>query len=784
MTDLAKLIVKLEAQTAQYHAELKKANDRLAAYQRDTNRRLASINRGFDGFARGVRRVLGGVAAAFVFRKIISETQEAQNALAQLNAVVRSTGGAAGFTVPELVAMSDEMQRTTTFADDQVQAMQALLLQFTRLSGPEFQRAQQAVADMSIRLGRDLQSSALAVGRALNDPVRGLAGLSRAGVQFSASQAKTIAALAKTGRLSEAQALILTELEKRFGGAAAAARDTFGGALTALGNAFSDLFEASDQGSSKAAGSLNRLTAILQDPAVKQAADTLLSGLITSLAWILENAAKVGQVLAGALGLSGDRVEKINRQIEFLQENLSTGAVVLGEAFGEEGLVSFLSPAEIEAQIKALIREQEALLGVGQGGLEAAKGLTAAGKAAAGLAGGGEAPTGDPEALEAIEKLVAGLRQQVATFELGAAAIARYRIEQGDLVDEFAEAGVGAVALGQEFVRLSGRLEALQAAAKKAQEVTAAREALEGMVEELREQVAVYGLGELAAMRYRLEHGRLAEQFALAGPEAAKYREELVALTAALEEKKAAEEAAKKAEDEFRERVAEGEAVFESTRTATERYAAEIIRLKDLYREGFIKDQETFNRAVAQATEQWQEAQREANKFAERATENIQDMIGSFLEDIALTGRISFDSLFNDFSRLIIRMAAQAAAARIGEALFGGQGVGSGGGAFDRILGSVGGFISKIFGFGGSAAAGMEVQAGKLYRVHPDEFFAPTDGRIVSESMEEMRARSAPPRVARVTQNIYVQGRVDQRSARQLELEALRRQRIANARLG
>ena len=116
-----------------------------------------------------------------------------------------------------------------------------------------------AVLDMATRMGTDLKSAALQLGKALNDPIKGLDGLGRAGVQFSDTQRALIKDLAATGEMAQAQALILEELQTQFGGSAVAARDTMGGALAALSNKFGDLFEASEETSSSIAGLINTL---------------------------------------------------------------------------------------------------------------------------------------------------------------------------------------------------------------------------------------------------------------------------------------------------------------------------------------------------------------------------------------------------------------------------------------------------------------------------------------------------------------------------------------------
>lgn len=123
--------------------------------------------------------------------------------------------------------------------------MQSQLLTFTKIGGDVVPRATEAILDLATKMGGDLKGAAVQVGKALNDPIKGIAMLSKVSVQFSDEQQRVITALVETGRLAEAQTVILSELETQFGGSARAARDTFGGAITALHNAFGDLLEGS-----------------------------------------------------------------------------------------------------------------------------------------------------------------------------------------------------------------------------------------------------------------------------------------------------------------------------------------------------------------------------------------------------------------------------------------------------------------------------------------------------------------------------------------------------------
>lgn len=107
------------------------------------------------------------------------------------------------------------------------------------------------------------------MGKALNDPVKNLTALSRAGIQFSKEQTSTIKHLAETNRLAEAQGLILEELERQYGGQAEAAAKVGHGALQQLKNSWGDFLE--QIGATlmpvvtKIAGALSQVVAVLQN---------------------------------------------------------------------------------------------------------------------------------------------------------------------------------------------------------------------------------------------------------------------------------------------------------------------------------------------------------------------------------------------------------------------------------------------------------------------------------------------------------------------------------------
>ena len=156
-------------------------------------------------------------------------------------ALIRATGGAAGYTRGELKAMTSQLSELTRVADESISKAQNLLLTFTNIQGQDvFERAIRSSMDMATVMGGDAASAASQLGRALNDPAQGLTMLSRAGVQFTAEQRRMIQAMAEGGDLAGAQAMILDELERRMGGVAEAAGKTLAGSLNEVKNAWGD----------------------------------------------------------------------------------------------------------------------------------------------------------------------------------------------------------------------------------------------------------------------------------------------------------------------------------------------------------------------------------------------------------------------------------------------------------------------------------------------------------------------------------------------------------------
>ena len=202
---------------------------------KDLNKGAADVIQRFTGLniaSLGAAAAIGGLAAGLHYA--VSQAAEAEKIFAITEAVVKSTGGAAGLTAQEISNMAGRLSQLNAVDDEVILSAQNVLLTFKRVKGEAFEQASQAALDLSAVMGGDLRSSMMMIGKALEDPVRGITALRRAGVSFTSEQQKVIKALVETGRQAEAMDLILTEVNSQVGGAGAAAANTYSGQMALL----------------------------------------------------------------------------------------------------------------------------------------------------------------------------------------------------------------------------------------------------------------------------------------------------------------------------------------------------------------------------------------------------------------------------------------------------------------------------------------------------------------------------------------------------------------------
>ena len=226
---------------------------------RDAVRAAKDVDQSIDGIDSSAKRAGPGLKAlgiaavgalaglAIVARAGWDEIAEGQKVMAQTGAVIESTGGIANVTATEVGDLATTLSHLSGVDDELIQRGENLLLTFKNVRNEVgqgnrvFDRATAAALDLSVAGFGSLESTSKQLGKALNDPLKGLTALGRAGITFTAEQKKTIEGLVKTGRTLEAQKLILAEVESQVGGSAKAYGDTLPGELAKARNSFEEM---------------------------------------------------------------------------------------------------------------------------------------------------------------------------------------------------------------------------------------------------------------------------------------------------------------------------------------------------------------------------------------------------------------------------------------------------------------------------------------------------------------------------------------------------------------
>lgn len=187
-----------------------------------------TFNSSFKRIATFAAGAIAGIGLGKVLKDSFAEAEESQKVGRQTAAVIKSTGAVAHVSAKQVDDLSNSLSAKAGIDDEVIASGEDVLLTFTKVRNEVgkgndiFTQATGAALDMSRALGTDLQGTVLQVGKALNDPIKGVTALARAGVSFTAQQKDQIKTLVASGKTLDAQKIILGELTKEFGGAAAA----------------------------------------------------------------------------------------------------------------------------------------------------------------------------------------------------------------------------------------------------------------------------------------------------------------------------------------------------------------------------------------------------------------------------------------------------------------------------------------------------------------------------------------------------------------------------------
>lgn len=345
---VASLQAVLGLDNKQFNEGLKQAGGKLNSFASD-------FAKGF-GMGLGISAFdLGAKAVSALGQTITGSIGAAREAIAinkDLEQTIKSTGGAAGVSADAARDLADSLSRVTNFEDDAIVQGEAMLLTFTKIGKDVFPRAAETMLDMAQKFG-GMKEASVQLGKALNDPLRGVGALQRVGVTFSAQQKEQIKNFMAMNDIASAQGVILDELATEFGGQARALADP----IIQLGNAFGNLQE--KFGANILLPALNGLAQVAL-PAVNAAIDSFKAALpplteeeLPKLQDLFADLGKqLGEISAG-FGQFGEGLNSVAKGLGLVDEH-STALGLVFTAFGKV-IGAFLAPWLLLAKVLGVI---------------------------------------------------------------------------------------------------------------------------------------------------------------------------------------------------------------------------------------------------------------------------------------------------------------------------------------------------------------------------------------------------------------------------------------------
>lgn len=189
------------------------------------------------GFGPALAAAFGGAAIVAGIKSVTDEAREAAVVGRITEARLKSTGGVANVTARQVEALATALSNKVGVDDEAIQSGANLMLTFKGVRNEAgrgndiFNQATRAAVDLAAGMNNGkvtaegLKTSNIQLGKALEDPIRGITALRRSGVSFTKQQRDQIKTMVESGDVLGAQKIILKAVNEQFGGTAAASAD-------------------------------------------------------------------------------------------------------------------------------------------------------------------------------------------------------------------------------------------------------------------------------------------------------------------------------------------------------------------------------------------------------------------------------------------------------------------------------------------------------------------------------------------------------------------------------
>lgn len=194
-----------------------KRADKLGKVLDDTAVRAAKLG----GALAAAAGVAGAAALTSGIVGAVKRLEEMRKMSGQVDQALKNSGNTARTSAQEIEAWADALENRTGRAVEEVMGISANLASYG-FGREEFFRAIELADDMAAAWGGDLKQNLEGLARALDDPINGMAMLSKRGIKLTDEQKQMAAAFLEAGQKVKAQGVVFEALEAQVKGVAEA----------------------------------------------------------------------------------------------------------------------------------------------------------------------------------------------------------------------------------------------------------------------------------------------------------------------------------------------------------------------------------------------------------------------------------------------------------------------------------------------------------------------------------------------------------------------------------
>jgi hypothetical protein len=318
---MAAITTKLTLNTANFVSGIDRSKKSASGLKSTMSSLGSGIGSAFSGVAKGVGAMglaATGAAAAIggVVYKLISIGEQGLQAENRIKNVVKTMGlfgDQSNEVADRLIKVADATELATGVDGDLIMAAQAKLATFKELAktagttGGAFDRATQASIDMAAVFGGDASTYAVQLGKALEDPEKGLAALKRTGA-LTSSQIKEISAeFAQTGNRARTFDQVLKAIETQVSGAASATASGMAKIKVSIGQMLEEIGKPMSEVFTKFATDVAKMTPRIVEslsilaPKIREIGYTITAALAEALQGDTTRMVKIGELIGEAV---------------------------------------------------------------------------------------------------------------------------------------------------------------------------------------------------------------------------------------------------------------------------------------------------------------------------------------------------------------------------------------------------------------------------------------------------------------------------------------------------